>query len=165
MLKKKEKIVSEKDYMLDDGVYVRYLLPKQLMKKRRFRYSREGYKIDGREGNLFILKAKDGNTMLAPSYRLLVLGKDKPDNIKWASTIEGVSKDVVKRIISYDKAKQKYTVMFDDGNGKEERQEIPARNLRERFPAIMSKLEIEFFLEIIQMRDEEKQCCIYFYVY
>ena len=83
--------------------------------------------------------------MLAPMYKLPVLCKNKPDNIKWASTIEGVSKDVVKRIISYDKAKQKYTVMFDDGNGKEERQEIPARNLRERFPAVMSKLEIEFF--------------------
>ena len=131
--------------MLNEGVYVRYLLPKQLMKKGRFRYSRECYKIDGREGNLFILKAKDGNTMLAPRYRLLILGKDKPENIKWASTVEGVSKGVVKRIISYDKAKHKYTVMSDDGNSREERQEIPARNLRDRFPGVMSKSEIEFF--------------------
>ena len=81
----------------------------------------------------------------APRYRLLVLGKDKPENIKWASTIEGINKGVVKRIISYDKVKNKYTVMFDDENGREERQEIPARNLRERFPAVMRKLEIEFF--------------------
>ena len=53
---KKEKVVSERDYMLNEGVYVRYLLPKQLMKKGRFRYSRECYKIDGREGNLFYIK-------------------------------------------------------------------------------------------------------------
>ena len=144
-LKKKAKVVSERGYMLDDGVYVRYLLPKKLMKKRRFRYSRECYKIDGREGNLFILKAKDGNTMLAPRYRLLVLGAVKPNNIKWASTIEGVSKGVVTRIIGYDKDKQKYTVMFDDGDGRETQDVIPVRNLRERFPTVMSKLERDFF--------------------
>ena len=118
---------------------------KRVMKKRRFRYSRECYKIDGREGNLFILKAKDGNTMLAPRYRLLVLGAVKPNNIKWASTIEGVSKGVVTRIIGYDKDKQKYTVMFDDGDGRETKDVIPVRNLRERFPTVMSKLERDFF--------------------
>ena len=94
---------------------------------------------------MYILKARDGTTMLSPRYRLLVLGENKPKNIKWASTIEGVKKAVVTRIVSYDKQKQKYTVLFEDGDGGEFQDVIPVRNLRERFPTVMSKIEREFF--------------------
>ena len=44
-LKKKAKVVSREGYLLNDGVFVRYLLPKKVMKKRRFRYSRECYRF------------------------------------------------------------------------------------------------------------------------
>ena len=52
---------------------------------------------------------------------------------------------IYKKILYNDKDKQKYTVMFDDGDGRETQDVIPVRNLRERFPTVMSKLERDFF--------------------
>ena len=86
-------------YLLNEGDWVRVVLEKEKIKKRRYKVSRECYKVMGKEGQMFIISAKDGTTRLLPRFQLIFIGKRKPENIKWASTIEGISKGVLKRIV------------------------------------------------------------------
>ena len=144
-LRAKHNVLNRDGYALRENDYVRYQLGKDPLKKRRYRWSRECYKIGGKEGNLFILKAADGTTMLMPRFRILLLGHEKPANIKFASTVVGSNNGVVLRILQYYKPQQKYKVVFDDGDGNEIEDIIPVRNMRERYPTMMSKLEREFF--------------------
>ena len=146
---KKERQEGIKNFHLEDGWFVRYLLSRNTgMTKKRFQYSWECYKISSHRGNMYTLMAQDGTVMNLPRYRLLLCNEDgtKPKNIKWAETIPGQWNGEISKIISYDKKTNKYTVEFKMNDDKTYVDEIPASYLRGNFPQDLSEMEREFRL-------------------
>lgn len=146
-LEKRDKQLRIKDFKYNPGDYVRYILPRSNgIVKKRYQISRECYKIEEKCGNMYVLIAKDGTTITKPRFQLLRCKKDgsKPNNIKWASTIPNKWNGVIKEIISYDKAKNKYKVLFSVPNGEDYEDVIPASYLRGNYPQVESDLEKEF---------------------
>ena len=143
-LVKRQEQVSMKQYPIKENEFVRYLLEKIVMKKRRYKVSRECYKISGVEGQLYIITAADGSTKLIPRWRLIPLGMEKPDNIKLASTIPGVSRGVLNKVIGYGRDRKHYRVEFKLPDDTIVEDVIPIKNLRTKYPQLVGKLEKEF---------------------
>lgn len=151
------KLHKPKNPDLCEGEWVRYILSKDKMKKRRYVVSREAYRIAGREGLLYIISAKDGCTRLMPRWRLVTLGSPKgkgqslitkPKNIKEANTFEGVQKGVINKIISYGKDKKHYKVQWDLPRGEKSVSEIPISFMRGSYPQLMGAMEKEFIKKV-----------------
>ena len=68
------------------GHYVRIVITKNIMKKKRFKVSRECYVIKRRDGFNYLVSAADDTTMSLPRHRLIDLGDKKPDKYKLANT-------------------------------------------------------------------------------
>ena len=132
------------DFELESGNYVRYILPKDPLKKRRYKVSPEAYKISHREGNAYVIMAADGTTKTVARWRLFPLGKSLPKNIKFANTF-GTNNGTVERIISYNDKTKKFKVEFVLPNGTKYIDTIHQRDLRGTTPQIMSPIEREFF--------------------
>ena len=139
---KHEKQKRIEDFELKENEYVRYVIDKDPLKKKRYNVSNESYKIVGKEGKHYILEAADGTTMIKPRFKLVRADVNK---YKQAKTIDGAWNGVLKEIISFDKRTNKYKVKFDDGNNGEYVDNIPVSYLRGRFPTRMTKIENEFF--------------------
>ena len=139
---KHEKQKRIEDFELKENEFVRYVIDKDPLKKKRYNVSNESYKIVGKEGKHYILEAADGTTMIKPRYKLVRADFNK---YQQAKTIDGAWNGVLKEIISFDKRTNKYKVKFDDGNNGEYVDIIPVSYLRGRFPTRMSKMEKEFF--------------------
>ena len=75
------------DHRIPDGNYVRYVLSKDPLKKRRYRVSHECYKITGRDGKNYKVSAADNTTIVLPRHRLIDLGNALPAKHKLADTI------------------------------------------------------------------------------
>ena len=60
-----------KDFKLDIGTKVRYLLPRTAFEKKRYNVSRETYTVTDRLGNMYTIMTQDGNTMNLPRWRLI----------------------------------------------------------------------------------------------
>ena len=145
MLLKHMQKIKDDGYLLNEGEYVRVVLDKDAMEKRRYKVSREVYKVVGREGQLFIISAKDGSTRLVPRWKLISVGMEIPDNMKFASTIVGVEKGVLKRIVDWgNKDKTKYKVEFEMPDGSVYKDVIPISFVRGKYPQMETKLEKEF---------------------
>ena len=148
-IEKKERQEGIKNFRLQNGWFVRYLLPRSKgMTKKRFQYSWECYQISSHRGNMYTLMAQDGTVMNLPRYRLLLCNQDgtKPKNIKWAETIPSKNNGEITKIVSYDQKTNKYIVQFTTTNGEEKYDEIPASYLRGNFPQDLSEMEREFRL-------------------
>lgn len=143
-LTRRYKAITQPGYQLAENEYVRYVLEHKKTDKKRYKVSRECYIISGKEGNLYILSAKDGTTRLFPRWRLISLGITKPNNIKVADTFPGISKGVVSKILRYGKDRNHYVVLFEVPGEEEVEDEIPKSYLRGKFPTKKSQLEIEF---------------------
>ena len=131
--------------MLNEGEYVRVVLDKDAMEKRRYKVSREVYKVVGREGQLFIISTRDGSTRLIPRWRLIMIGKRRPENIKWAETIEGIEKGVLKRIVDWgNNEKTKYKIEFEMPDGSVYEDVIPISYVRGKYSQMETKSEKEF---------------------
>ena len=139
---KHEKQKRIEDFELKENEFVRYVIDKDPLKKKRYNVSNESYRIAGKEGKHYILEAADGTTMIKPRYKLVRADVDK---YKQAETIDGAWNGVLKEIISFDKRTNKYKVKFDDGNNGEYIDNIPVSYLRGRFPTRMTAMEKEFF--------------------
>ena len=139
---KHEKQKRIEDFELKENEFVRYVIDKDPLKKKRYNVSNESYKIVGKEGKHYILEAADGTTMIKPRYKLVRADVNK---YQQAKTIDGAWNGVLKEIISFDKRTNKYKVKFDDGNNGEYIDNIPVSFLRGRFPTRMSAMEKEFF--------------------
>lgn len=136
---KNEKQRNIKDFDLNVGDYVRYVIGRDPMKKKRYRVTHESFKIAGKDGKSYILEARDGSTIIKPRYLLI---KADPNKYQQINTIEGSNKGVLQEILSYDKNTNKYKVRFE---GQSRPQTIPASYLRGRFPQKLTPLEKEFF--------------------
>lgn len=128
-----------KDFHLEPGTFVRYRMNKDPVKKHRYRYSPESYKIAGKERSQYILQAQDGYTLLMPRWKLI---KADPAVHPFKTTLKDGSKGTIAKIISYDKRTDKYKVLFEGSN---DIYTVTAAEIRHRTPQVMTPLEKEFF--------------------
>lgn len=135
------------DFELENDTFVRYILPKDPMKKRRYKVSPEAYKISHREGNAYVLMAADGTTRTIARWRLFPLGKTLPKNMKFANTF-GTNTGTISKIISFNERTRRYKVEFVMPDGRKFIDNIHQRDLRGTTPQIMSPVEREFFNKV-----------------
>ena len=119
--------------------YVRIVLAKDIMKKRRFKVSRECYKVTGREGKNYLISAFDNTTITLPRHRLIDLGGHKPEKYKLATTIPNAM-PLVKSIISKNNTGG-YLVNYGDNIGAGNIRKV---DIRRHHPQIESKAEKDF---------------------
>ena len=107
------------------------------MKKRRYKVSREVYKVSGRDGKNYFISAEDNTTTSLPRHRLIDLGETIPSKYKLAETMpEGYH--LPTKIINKDK--KKLLVQYgEDGAG-----ELRKVDLRRHHPQLKTQLEKEF---------------------
>jgi hypothetical protein len=87
---------------------------------------------------MYIIQAADGTSLLMPRWKLI-----KADPAKYPlKTTTGGTKGTIERIVSYDAANDKYTVVFE---GSPEEYTVTAAEMRHRTPQIMTKLERDYF--------------------
>ena len=137
----KAKQHSIKDFELPSNTYVRYIVSRDPMKKRRYRVTHESFKIAGKQGNHYILEAADGTTVIKPRYKLIVAD---PSLYNHATTIPGSNKGILTDIISYNPRTKKYDVLFDVPGQESYHDTIPASYLRGIYPQRMSTLEKQY---------------------
>ena len=145
-LAKKEKQEAVKDFHLQEGSFVRYILPRANGKKKRYQISRECYKIETVKGNMYTLIARDGTVKNLPRFKIMLCRKDgkKPSNCKWADTIPGAWNGVVKEIKSYNEQTRKYKVVFSVPGEPDYEDEVPETYLRGNFPQQLSEMERDY---------------------
>ena len=132
-----------KDLILPIGSFVRVILPRHDgITKKRYRVSKECYKIDDRRGNMYTLMAKDGTVVTRPRFKLLPCNDP---NVKFAATIVGKWNGNIDKILEYYPKKNKYKVRFIVPGQKPYIDVIPVSYLRGPIPTKMSELEKEFF--------------------
>ena len=124
-LKHKEEQSKNKDFELNEGDRVKYLLPRAKLEKKSFRYSPDAYIIMGKDGNNYILSAKDGTTITRPRYQLV------KSSGPIAETIHGKWKGVIKEVIE-DIGQNKVEVRFEVPGEKDYIDIIPKSYLRSR---------------------------------
>jgi hypothetical protein len=134
------------DFELHQGMFIRYILPKDPNKKHRYKVSPEAYKISHREGNAYVIMAKDGTTKTIARWRIFPLGDTLPPKMKFANTF-GNNTGTVNKINSYNKRSRKYNVEFAMPDGTTYNDEIHERNLRGSTPQQKSWLEKQFFAQ------------------
>ena len=132
------------DFELHPGMFVRYILPKDPKKKRRYKVSPEAYKISHKEGNAYVIMAKDGTTKTISRWRMFPLGYNLPEKMKFADTF-GNNNGTVSKINSYNEKTHKYNVEFTMPDGTTYNDTIHERNLRGTTPQTKSLLERQFF--------------------
>ena len=129
-----------KDFKLDKGVLVRYLIPRKVFGKRRYNVSRECYKIDDIAGNIYTIIAKDGTTKDIPRWRLIVV---KPNENKRIGKTLGTDKGIVEEVIN-EVGPNKVNVRFKIPNGRLYERIINKSELRMPLPQFESKYEVLF---------------------
>ena len=134
MIREKEKrIGSLNDFELQPGDLVRYILPRNDgLTKKRYRYSKEYYKIDSKNGSMYNLIASDGKSIVKPRFLLRKLLPNEISRMKFAKTIEGRNAGVIEKVIE-NAGDNKVCVLFAMPNGEEYEDVIPKSYLRSRF--------------------------------
>jgi hypothetical protein len=103
--------------------------------------SKQAYVIDGWNGSQYYIKAKDGSIDKVPYFRIAPVKKSNNKAISVAKTIKNAKRHEVEKIISYDKSNDRYKVQYDNGD----KDNIPARNLREGKPLLLCDMERELW--------------------
>ena len=130
-----KEITDKIDFEIGDRF--RVINDKNKLGKHRTNLSVEAYLIDGTEGNQFIIKSKDGSIDLYPAHKLV-----KCDSrYELAETIKDGKRGVIEKIIDYNEKTDKYKVVYDEGT----EQWIPAKNLREGKPLLLTRMEREYW--------------------
>ena len=130
-----------KNHDIPEGHFVRIVLSKDMMKKRRFKVSREAYKITGRDGKNYIVSAADNTSTTLPRHRLIDLGDTKPEKYKFADTFPfGEGYHIPTSIINKEPRDEKVMVQF----GEEGAGYMRIVDIRRHHPQVKTKLEKEF---------------------
>lgn len=133
MQHKREQQQRIRDFDIPIGAYVRYMIDKDPLTKRRFRMSNESYRVVGREGNHYVLQASNGESIIKPRFKLILADQSKynqADRLP-AGHIR------VKQITNYDPRTERYAVVFDNNK----RGHVTKLQLRERYPLRLTKKE------------------------
>ena len=138
-------VITDDDYDIEINSIVRYVLDKKSREKTRHKISTYAYKIDSKEGNNYVISAKDGTTKKVPRYRLIPVKDNEQYNL--ADTLEeyNANRGVVEEILDYNHKAKKYKVKFTVPDAEPYTDWIPVRNMRESAPTRLSKLEREYF--------------------
>ena len=137
------------DFELTPGTYVRYILPNDKNKKRRYKVSREAYKISHKEGNAYAIEAEDGTIRIVSRWRLFPIGKSLPPKHEWGRTFgKQAQKGTAEKILDHDPKHKKYQVEFKMNDGTRYIQWVSYRDLRFNNPQVLSPLEHEFFNDL-----------------
>jgi hypothetical protein len=141
----RERRTKVTDAELKEGSFVRYILPRKVLGKNRFKVSPEYYKISHRDGRAYVIMAKDGTVLTVARWRLfpvadvsrLKMGKSFGNRYGTVISINGEQK-------GRNGAGDKYEVTFEGPDGERYDDVIPKINLRGSNPQIKSELEIEW---------------------
>jgi len=129
-----------KSHDIPTGHFVRVVLSKDMMKKRRFKVSREVYKITGRDGKNYFVSAEDNMTTSLPRHRLIDIGNET-GKYKFAETIpfnEGFR--IPTKIINKEIRDKRVMVEYgNDGAGY-----MRKVDLRRHHPQVKPQIEKEF---------------------
>ena len=98
-----------KDFRLKVGDLVRYLIPRDNMKKRRYNISRESYKISEISGNIYTIVANDKTTMNLPRWRLIKV--DPNENHRVGKTLE-TDRGIIEEVSKIDNNRNQFRVKF-----------------------------------------------------
>ena len=98
-------------YNFEIGDRVRIVLEKSPLKKNRSNLSSRAYIIDSKQGNEYIIRAKDGSIDKYAGYKLVKCD----DRYDIAETIKNAKRGIVEKIISYEARSDKYEVEWDTG--------------------------------------------------
>jgi hypothetical protein len=111
-MNRREKIT---DYNLKVGSWVRYMIPRKMIGKRRFQVSPGVVQIVRKEGHAYICMAKDGSTVTIARWRLFPVQKE---GYEIEATL-GEATGIVKRIVSKKKRGRKtlYEVEWETPEG------------------------------------------------
>jgi hypothetical protein len=96
-----------KDYNLEDGTFVKYIVPRKDKEKHRYKVSPECYKLSGKDGHAYIIMAKDGSTLTLTRWRLIPIGKTIPEGMKWGGTINNAKHGIIKAILKHNATQYK----------------------------------------------------------
>ena len=121
-------------YNLKPGDVVRVINDNKAMTKKRTNAS-NGYVVDSKQGNKYIIKAKDNSAVLMPRYRLV------KGNAPLEESIDDGKHAVIDKIISYDSKRARYKVLYEGG----EADTIPVSSVREGNPTRLSLEEMKFW--------------------
>ena len=132
-LQEREKQRSMNDFELNVGDLVRYILPRHDgISKKRYRYSKEYYRIESKNGNMYSLIANDGTTIIKPRFLLRKLDQNETERIKMASTIPGKWAGIVKEVLE-DIPGNRVRVLFEVPGGEDYEDIIPKSFMSSRF--------------------------------
>jgi hypothetical protein len=102
------------DYNLHVGTYCRYIIPRVLMEKNRYRVSTGVVKITGRDGKGYLCMAADGSVRTLQRWRLFPVGDQIPPDMTLERTF-GKRNGIIDRIVG--KRGNKYKVEWRLPNG------------------------------------------------
>jgi hypothetical protein len=94
-----------KDYNVEDGTFVKYVVPRKDKEKHRYQVSPECFKIVGKNGHAYIIQAKDGSTLTVTRWRLIPVGKAIPEGMKFGRTINNAKHGIIKGIVAHNATK------------------------------------------------------------
>ena len=136
----KQRQHSIKDFNMNIGTLVRYLLNGEKMDKHRYNVSREAFKIESRAGNIYTIIALDGTTKDVPRWKLIPV---KP-NEKYVlgKTLE-TDKGIVEYILN-TAGDSSVNVRFKMPDNSTYDRVIKRRELRYPTPQFESKIERDY---------------------
>lgn len=117
------------------GSVVRVMNDKSTMGKKRTNAT-NGFIVDSKQGNKYIIKAKDNSAALYPRYKLI----QGSSNTKLEESIDDSKHAVIDKIVSFN-GKGHYKVQYEGG----EVDTIPVSYLREGRPTRLSLAEVKYW--------------------
>ena len=128
-----------KDFKLQIGDKVRYLLPRNTMGKKRYMVSREVYTIDSMLGNNYTIIAKDGSTMNLPRWRLIKVNEDKP-----MADSTGTGTGAINKVLGRNRTRNKFVVEMSRPNGTTYQTQVTVRDMRLPHPQVPTHYESQY---------------------
>jgi hypothetical protein len=113
------------------------ILNEGAFKKKRMNYSRDAFKINSRDGNQYIIEAKDKSVGRYPGYKLHETGS----NARKAKTLNDDRYGIVDKILSFNPKRNKYKLVYEGGIKDLVRPNI----LRKGNPTRLSVAEAEYW--------------------
>jgi hypothetical protein len=129
-LAQREQQKSNPKFELKVGSWVRYLLPRKPLSKKRRNVTKERFKIDGKDGNFYTLIAQDGTTITKPRFQLIPVTNAEMDQVPWAQTT-GKWQGVIEKIIG-PSGRAHFDVIFKNADGTQYQDRVPTSYLRDR---------------------------------
>jgi hypothetical protein len=114
------------DYELSPPFYARFIIPKTLMQKSRYRVSKGLVKVIGRDGKGYVCVAADGSTRVMQRWRLFPVQNMSDYELEpTLGTKEGVIEQIVRKVKD-----GKYLVRWTRPDGKIDEEVTTVNNIR-----------------------------------